>query len=255
MPKKIKHDQTGSTKSMADNLMGVHQLENPNKKEVQRSSTLYGFLKHRFPKKRLCPESSKTSLVYFISQSNLPLSITESASFQALLEIFHPGILKILVWQNSLTAHLSNVFFFHQQHIHNILASNVNGISFTTDVWTSPHSIAFMGVTAHLLDNKFELISVLLRLSKIEGDWKKTPVFDPNQQAIGCMAHTIHLTAHDGLNALGSQPDSISEEPTEVAGPMSISNLVDPPDGLNLNYNSIVSRIAQLASYINQSPQ
>ncbi|MBW0570117.1 hypothetical protein O181_109832 [Austropuccinia psidii MF-1] len=84
---------------------------------------------------------------------------------------------------------------------------------------------------------------------------KKNPVFDPNQQAIGCMAHTIHLTACDGLNALGSQPDSISEEPTEVAGPMSIANLVDPPDGLNLNYNSIVSCIAQLASYINRSPQ
>ncbi|MBW0593528.1 hypothetical protein O181_133243 [Austropuccinia psidii MF-1] len=84
---------------------------------------------------------------------------------------------------------------------------------------------------------------------------KTTPMFDPNQQAIGCMAHTIHLTARDGLNALGSQPDSISEEPTEVEGPMSISNLVDPPDGLNLNYNSSVSRIEWLASYINQSPQ
>ncbi|MBW0567961.1 hypothetical protein O181_107676 [Austropuccinia psidii MF-1] len=107
-----------------------------------------------------------------------------------------------------------------------------------------------MGVTAHFLENKFELISVLLGLSKVKGDHsgaslaklflsilqqyneigKKTPMFDPNQQAIGCMAHTIHLTARDGLNALGSQPDSISEEPTKVAGPMSISNLVDPPD-------------------------
>ncbi|MBW0525674.1 hypothetical protein O181_065389 [Austropuccinia psidii MF-1] len=84
---------------------------------------------------------------------------------------------------------------------------------------------------------------------------KKTPVFDPNQQAIGCMAHMIHLMARDDLNALGSQPDSIIEEPTKVAGPMSISNLVDPSDGLDLNYNSIVSCIARPSSYINQSPQ
>ncbi|MBW0587373.1 hypothetical protein O181_127088 [Austropuccinia psidii MF-1] len=49
--KKIKRDRTGSTKSMADHLMGIHHLENPNKKEVKCSSTLYGFLKHGFPKK------------------------------------------------------------------------------------------------------------------------------------------------------------------------------------------------------------
>ncbi|MBW0482264.1 hypothetical protein O181_021979 [Austropuccinia psidii MF-1] len=36
---------------------------------------------------------------------------------------------------------------------------------------------------------------------------------------------------------------------------MSISNLIDPPDGLQLNYNSIISHISRLASYLRQSPQ
>ncbi|MBW0511448.1 hypothetical protein O181_051163, partial [Austropuccinia psidii MF-1] len=36
---------------------------------------------------------------------------------------------------------------------------------------------------------------------------------------------------------------------------MSISSLVDPPDGLHLQYNSIISKISRLASYLRHSPQ
>ncbi|MBW0482652.1 hypothetical protein O181_022367 [Austropuccinia psidii MF-1] len=264
---------------------------NPNKKPHMAIGTLDKYVKNRQPKKPLCPESLKTALVYFVADSDLPLSISESRPFQALLELCHPGVQNILVRRTALTAHVSNVFFFHQQHLREILSPTSTAISFTTDVWTSPNVIAFMGVTAHVMSSDFKLTSILIGLHPIEGPHSgaalaeifmkvlgiynlkssiicittdnasvnsrmaseiqdELPGFCADQQAIGCMAHTIHLAAQDGLKALGATPDT-----NDSHGLMSITNITNDPDGLHLNYNSIVSRISRLATYLNQSPQ
>ncbi|MBW0574724.1 hypothetical protein O181_114439 [Austropuccinia psidii MF-1] len=80
------------------------------------------------------------------------------------------------------------------------------------------------------------------------------PTYTANTQAIGCMAHTIHLEARDGLNALGNAASDALDSSIE-GGPMAITNLVSPPDGLNLKYNSIITCTGRLASYLHQSPQ
>ncbi|MBW0482455.1 hypothetical protein O181_022170 [Austropuccinia psidii MF-1] len=73
---------------------------------------------------------------------------------------------------------------------------------------------------------------------------------------VGCMAHTIHLAVCDGLKALGSKlPDTNNQVDNNNENPMSITSLVDPPDGLNLQYNSIIVKISCLASYLYPSPQ
>ncbi|MBW0475142.1 hypothetical protein O181_014857 [Austropuccinia psidii MF-1] len=81
------------------------------------------------------------------------------------------------------------------------------------------------------------------------------PSFSDLTQSIGCMAHTIHLAARDGLNALSKGPTTLPESKVDDLGPMAISNLVNPPDGQKINYNSIISRISRLALYLNHSPQ
>ncbi|MBW0530180.1 hypothetical protein O181_069895 [Austropuccinia psidii MF-1] len=68
------------------------------------------------------------------------------------------------------------------------------------------------------------------------------------------MAHTIHLAAHDGLKELGNV-ESDSLDPSISSDPIAIKNLVSPPDGLNLKYDSISTHIGRLASYLHQSPQ
>ncbi|MBW0539431.1 hypothetical protein O181_079146 [Austropuccinia psidii MF-1] len=82
------------------------------------------------------------------------------------------------------------------------------------------------------------------------------PGFCADQQAIVCMAHTIYLAARDGLKALGATPEEL-ETPNENDSHrlMSPTNIINDPDGLHLNYNSIVSQISQFATYLNQSPQ
>ncbi|MBW0478915.1 hypothetical protein O181_018630 [Austropuccinia psidii MF-1] len=84
------------------------------------------------------------------------------------------------------------------------------------------------------------------------------PTFSSKAQAIGCMAQTIHLAACDGINALASNGTSTSTTNNKLsneAGPMDIVSLVDPPDGIDINYNSIILQLTQLALYLNQSPQ
>ncbi|MBW0526904.1 hypothetical protein O181_066619 [Austropuccinia psidii MF-1] len=66
------------------------------------------------------------------------------------------------------------------------------------------------------------------------------PTFSFKAQAIGCMEHTIHLAAHDGNNGLASNRTSASTTNTELskeAGKMDIVSLVEPPDGIDINYN------------------
>ncbi|MBW0502007.1 hypothetical protein O181_041722 [Austropuccinia psidii MF-1] len=68
------------------------------------------------------------------------------------------------------------------------------------------------------------------------------PGFSADQQAIGCMAHTIHLAAQDGLRALGATPEELATpNANDSHGLMSLTNIINDPDGLHLSYNLIVS--------------
>ncbi|MBW0487045.1 hypothetical protein O181_026760 [Austropuccinia psidii MF-1] len=62
------------------------------------------------------------------------------------------------------------------------------------------------------------------------------PKFCAKDNMVGCMAHTIHLAACDGLKSLGRKPPDPNNNSVDNnnENPMSITSLVDPPDGLNL---------------------
>ncbi|MBW0583471.1 hypothetical protein O181_123186 [Austropuccinia psidii MF-1] len=79
--------------------------------------------------------------------------------------------------------------------------------------------------------------------------------FNYSTHAIGCMTHVLHLAAQDGLKALskGVAPTTCKQE--EPPGPMAIVKIINLPDGMSLRYDSIISHVAQLASYLWQSPQ
>ncbi|MBW0487668.1 hypothetical protein O181_027383 [Austropuccinia psidii MF-1] len=85
-----------------------------------------------------------------------------------------------------------------------------------------------------------------------------SPKFKAETHAIGCMAHIIHLAPCDGLNALGhgvSAEIEVNQKSNEVVALMEISNLINPPDVQHMRYDSIISCIAWIASYMKQSTQ
>ncbi|MBW0591635.1 hypothetical protein O181_131350 [Austropuccinia psidii MF-1] len=172
--KKLKHNKTRSTKAMSQNLNLSHCLTNPKSEALVKGQnlTLDKFVKMQHVKQFFCAESLKTALVYFICENDLPLSMTESMSFRTLLELCNPTMLNILTRQTALTAHISNVFFFNQEAIWKSISNSSSHVSFTTDTWTSPNIIAYMAVTAHFLDEQFNLTALLLGLSKIEESFR-----------------------------------------------------------------------------------
>ncbi|MBW0556116.1 hypothetical protein O181_095831 [Austropuccinia psidii MF-1] len=113
--KKLKRDKTGSTNGKGHN-----------------NTLLEKFVLRTQSKKSLSIETLKTALVYFICECDLPLSITESPSFRRLLELCNPSILNILVKRTAITAHLSHLFYHHQEHIRKIFSKDEMFISFTT---------------------------------------------------------------------------------------------------------------------------
>ncbi|MBW0495327.1 hypothetical protein O181_035042 [Austropuccinia psidii MF-1] len=240
--KPLKKDQTGSTKGMSQHLHVLHCVANPKtiSSPLAKNNSMDQFVNILNIKKALSPASLNTALVYFICDADLPLSITKSPAFRALLELLNPAVTNILVHRASLTAHLTNIYFCHQEPIHNYLSTSNINVSFATDAWTIPNIIAYLAVTGHYIDSDFKLTSFLLGLFQIEGN-----------HSVGFMAHTIHLAARDGLKALGSDTgDTSTAVDHDDLNPMAISSLTNPPNGLNLKYNSIIGNISKLASYL-----
>ncbi|MBW0591376.1 hypothetical protein O181_131091 [Austropuccinia psidii MF-1] len=281
---------------MSNHLWALHQLINQKTTNLDKTVTLDKYVQHQNPKKSLLAETLKTALIYCICDCDLPMSVSKSTSFQAFLELCNPLVLSILVRQKALTAHLPNVYFFHQEKLRALIYDSGKQLSFTTYNWTSPNIEAFMAITGHFMDKEFNLVSVLLGLTEIEGNHSgqslanqflttlkqydledsiiaittdnasvnqqmaqelqdSTKSFAAKTQYIGCMACTLHLSAQDGLKALAKGPSTHEDKDIVDVGPMSISTLINPPDGLRLNYNSIISCISRLASYLCQSPQ
>ncbi|MBW0475260.1 hypothetical protein O181_014975 [Austropuccinia psidii MF-1] len=70
------------------------------------------------------------------------------------------------------------------------------------------------------------------------------------------MAHTIHLASQDGLKALSiGSPNSTQNTSKGEVSQISIANLIDIPDGQDIQYNSIILQISRLEGFLNQSLQ
>ncbi|MBW0538068.1 hypothetical protein O181_077783 [Austropuccinia psidii MF-1] len=186
--KKLKRNQTGSTKAMSQHLNNLHRLQNPKTQEQDRkkqfliimyniampkrySFSSFNIAYHRnflivFPLQKLSLESLKTELVYFVSYWDLPLSIIESKSFLQLLELCNPSVPNNLVQCTEFKGHLCKLFYFHKEHIHKIITKARTFVSFTTDLWTSPNVKAFMAVTAHFMDCDFKFNSNLFGIKQ-----------------------------------------------------------------------------------------
>ncbi|MBW0461576.1 hypothetical protein O181_001291 [Austropuccinia psidii MF-1] len=83
-------------------------------------------------------------------------------------------------------------------------------------------------------------------------------MFKAETHAIGCMAHIIHLAANNRLNALGhgvSSDIKVNQQSADLIAPRAISNLINPPDGQHMRYDSNIPCITWLASYMKQGPQ
>ncbi|MBW0467744.1 hypothetical protein O181_007459 [Austropuccinia psidii MF-1] len=66
-----------------------------------------------------------------------------------------------------------------------------------------------------------------------------------SKHAIAHMVHVLNLAAQDGLKDLSEGVAPTPFEKEEPPGPIVIFNIINPPYGLSLRYDSIISHVEQ----------
>jgi hypothetical protein len=71
--------------------------------------------------------------------------------------------------RKTIASHLSRVYLHSQMKIKMQYLAKQDMICFTQDAWTAPNVTAFMAVTAHFINEKFELIDLKLAIPHVQG--------------------------------------------------------------------------------------
>ena len=70
---------------------------------------------------------------------------------------------------NIIKAHILDFYMAEWKKIKEILQEVPGQISFTTDIWTSPATKTFLIITAHFIDKKWKLQSLIIDFIQIWG--------------------------------------------------------------------------------------
>ncbi|XP_061128956.1 zinc finger BED domain-containing protein 4-like [Syngnathus typhle] len=179
----------------------------------------------------------------FIALDDQPFSIVEDVGFRRLIEHIEPR------YAMPSRRHFSGVclpelFNIVATHVHELLASDITAISFTTDIWSSDVSLTSMlSLTAQWMDEDFKLQKILLHSQEFRGShtaaaisdaftnmcdtWhidrskvhaivsdnarNMTKAIEDSQlKGIRCMAHTLHLAVNEGMLSQRSVKDILT---------------------------------------------
>jgi len=69
-----------------------------------------------------------------------------------------------------MASEVTNLYLAHLTQVE-MLLSAIPHISFTLDAWTSPNSLAFMGITAHAITNQWDLVDVVIGIPAIHSNF------------------------------------------------------------------------------------
>jgi hypothetical protein len=109
----------------------------------------------------------KEYLVGVVVDGNHPFTLVEQKSFRAVLERFKPGF--IVPSAKTIREEAVRMYAREAARVTDRLR-NVNGkISLTLDCWTSPNSKAFLGITAHYIDDTWVPRSLVLDFAHLPG--------------------------------------------------------------------------------------
>lgn len=93
------------------------------------------------------------ALIAFFVVCQIALRLVADELFVAFLRIVYPSIDKLLPGcGNTLRAMVMEAFNKRKKHLKGLLARSASKIHFSSDLWTSPNHLAFLGVVAHFID-------------------------------------------------------------------------------------------------------
>jgi hypothetical protein len=108
-----------------------------------------------------------TKLIYWIVINQHPFTIVEEFSFISLISSIRPNTK--IPSADTIKRNIINAYEINRDKVQ-IFFQNISGkISFTLDIWTSPSTKSFLALTAHFINNKWELQHTLIDFVQIFG--------------------------------------------------------------------------------------
>ncbi|KAI7967282.1 hypothetical protein MJO29_000559 [Puccinia striiformis f. sp. tritici] len=293
--KLLKVDDTGSTKSMIAHLRKIHGLLPPETEKTNQLLLPNLLKRQRVEQRpMLNVDLLKQAIAYLIAEADLPYAIVERKSFKWLLELLNPATVNMEFGRKAIATEVDLLYLAHKKQLQKLL-KGMKYLSYTLDAWTSPNSKAFMAITVHGITSDWKMLDMLVGMPAVQGrhtghnfgdlfvntldnmeiadalfcitadnasnngtlasrvEFRLDGIFDANTRLLGCMAHVINLAAHDGLKVFGALSQDAEKEVT--LRNMDFDTILDRPDGIDVNLQTVVSRIHGLATFVRHSPQ
>jgi hypothetical protein len=117
-------------------------------------------------------ETLRSAIVYMIADSDLPFAFVERKSFRDLVRLLNQDAVALIntTNQKSIATHVTRMYDQSEKTIRNNYIKKQISISFTQDAWTAPNVTAFMAVTAHFIDENFQMRDLTLAVPHVEGE-------------------------------------------------------------------------------------
>ncbi|POW20974.1 hypothetical protein PSHT_02886 [Puccinia striiformis] len=200
----LKKDQSSSTKNFHNHLEKVHKLIDPKaSKKIDKSQTdLARWAKSGkvAPKTQLNQELLKTAIVYFLAEADLSFKTVEKPSFKDLMRLMNKEAMPLMERGHASDGRYQLKDYGEplEKSIKLQYLSKQDCICFTQDAWTAPNMTAFMAVTAHFVNEKFQLIDLTLAIPNVQGLYSLFP--QPLFQLKGLFFLSAPLGEHTGKN-------------------------------------------------------
>ena len=111
-------------------------------------------------------EVAHQNLLEFIVTNNHTFSLGEEPAFKKLMSSIQP--LYKPLGASALKARLMKTYVKSRYQVIQRLGNHK--VALTTDLWTSPNNLAFMGITLSMLTDKFNPLSIIISFKNFLGD-------------------------------------------------------------------------------------
>lgn len=152
----------GNTSTVRHHLIGTHHIniDGTDSKSGSSPNIASFFAAPRTKLTKLRINELDTKVAEFIARDARPISLVEGEGFRSLMKFLEPDY--ELKCRTTTTALIKEMYKNAVERL-KIKLGKTEYIAFTTDMWTSMQNIAYMCVTAHWLNENWELESAILQ--------------------------------------------------------------------------------------------
>lgn len=154
------YSKGGSTSAVRNHLVGTHHIDIDNAGSTSSPSVASFLMAKR-------PALSKTrsieldrKIAAFIAQDARPISLVEGKGFRNLMAFLEP---EYELKSRTTTTELIKKMYNEGVQKLKLKLRDAKYVAFTTDMWTSIQNVAYMCITAHWINNDWELEAAVLQ--------------------------------------------------------------------------------------------